>query len=85
MDHVCDTYMKGKQTRSSFKFINLVSIAKPLELLHLDLFGPMRTQSLGGKSYTLVIVDDLSRFTWMLFLGNKSDTFKVLSRLCKKL
>ena len=81
-DHVCDTCMKGKQTRLSFKSINSVSTARPLKLLHLDLFGPMRTQSLGGKSYTLVIVDNFSRFTWVLFLGNKGDAFKVFSRLC---
>ena len=45
----------------------------------------MRTQSLGGKSYTLVIVDDFSRFTWVLFLGNKNYAFKAFSRLCKRL
>ena len=42
-DHICDICMKEKQTRSSFKPINSVSTARPLELLHLDLFGSMRT------------------------------------------
>jgi len=39
----------GKQTKSSFKPINVVSKTRPLELLHMDLFGPSRTMSLGGS------------------------------------
>ncbi|GKB77556.1 retrovirus-related pol polyprotein from transposon TNT 1-94 [Tanacetum coccineum] len=37
-----------------------------LYLLHMDLYGPMRVPSVNGKKYTLVIVDDYSRFTWTL-------------------
>ena len=47
--------------KSSFKIKNVVSSLKPLELLHMDLFGPSRTMSLGGNYYALVIVDDFSR------------------------
>ncbi|XP_049364757.1 uncharacterized protein LOC125829593 [Solanum verrucosum] len=49
----------GKQTRSSLK--DIVSTSKPLQLLYMDLFGPTRTASIGGKRYAFVIVDD---FTW---------------------
>ncbi|XP_019226340.1 PREDICTED: uncharacterized protein LOC109207804 [Nicotiana attenuata] len=56
--------LSGKQTRSSFKIKNFVSTSKALQLLHLDLFGPTRTASIGGRKYAFVIVDDFSRFTW---------------------
>jgi len=46
----------------------MVSTSKPLELLHMELFGPSRTMSLGGNYYALVVVDDFSRFAWRLFL-----------------
>ncbi|GKD87969.1 retrovirus-related pol polyprotein from transposon TNT 1-94, partial [Tanacetum coccineum] len=36
-----------------------------LHTLHMDLCGPMRVQSIKGKKYILVIVDDYSRFTWV--------------------
>ena len=49
-DHVCDACQLGKQTRSSFNGKDIVSTAKPLQLLHMDLFGPTRTASIGGKS-----------------------------------
>ncbi|XP_074382460.1 uncharacterized protein LOC141724260 [Apium graveolens] len=44
-------------------------------LLHLDLFGPERYVSLGGKNYAFVIVDDYSHFTWVLFLRTKDEAF----------
>ena len=61
-DHICEACQKGKQVK------NFVSSLKPLELLHVDLFGPSWTTSLGGNYYAIVIVDDFSRFTWTLFL-----------------
>ena len=45
---------------------------RPLELLHMDLFGPIAYISIGGSKYYLVIVDDYSRFTWVFFLQEKS-------------
>jgi hypothetical protein len=33
----------------------------------MDLFGPIAYISIGGNKYGLVIVDDFSRFTWVLF------------------
>ncbi|KAH0710848.1 hypothetical protein KY284_012275 [Solanum tuberosum] len=47
-DKVCDACAKGKQTRSSFKAKKGVSTTRPLELLHMDICGPVRIQSRGG-------------------------------------
>ena len=61
--------------RSSFKPKDMVTTSKPLELIHMDLCGPMRTQSRSGKQYVFVIVDDYNRFTWTLFLISKDEAF----------
>nr|GFC27885.1 ribonuclease H-like domain-containing protein [Tanacetum cinerariifolium] len=45
-----------------------------LYLLHMDLCGPMRVESINGKKYIPVIVDDYSRFTWVKFLRSKDET-----------
>ncbi|KAL5544086.1 hypothetical protein UlMin_007870 [Ulmus minor] len=82
-DKVCDACEFGKQIKSSFKSKKIISTSRPLELLHLNLFGPMRTASLGGKFYVFVIVDDFSRFTWTLFLTHKNKAFQTFSNLCK--
>ncbi|XP_070057773.1 uncharacterized mitochondrial protein AtMg00300-like [Nicotiana tomentosiformis] len=60
---VCDACARGKHVKSSFKPNNDVSTSKPLELLHMDLCGPMRVPSRGEKRYIFVIVDYYSRFT----------------------
>lgn len=77
----CTDCMKGKQVRSSFKAKNDVTSTKPLELLHMDLAGPMRVQSPGGARYMFVLVDDFSRYTWVLFLKTKDQVFKVFFEL----
>ena len=71
--------------RKSFKSKNIVSTSRPLELLHLDLFGPTRITSLGGSKYRLVVVDDFSRFTWVSFLAHKDETFSSFIKLLKRI
>jgi len=80
---LCGACQMGKQTKSSFKLINVVSTTRPLELLHMDLFGPSRTMSLGGNYYGLVIVDDYSRFTWTFFIATKYETYHVFKGFVK--
>jgi len=63
----------------------LFLLKKPLDILHMDLFGPSKTASLGGNLYTLVIVDVFSRFTWTLFIDSKNDAFDVFKKLAKVL
>ncbi|CAJ2637485.1 unnamed protein product [Trifolium pratense] len=84
-DKLCDACQKGKQTKSTFKPKNVVSTTRPLQLLHMDLFGPSRTRSFGGNVYALVIVDDFSRYTWTLFLVQKSDAFKAFKKFAKQI
>ncbi|KAI3735505.1 hypothetical protein L6452_15004 [Arctium lappa] len=56
-EHLCAACEKGKMKRAPHKPKSEPSTSSPLELLHMDLCGPMRTQSLGGKKYVLVIVN----------------------------
>lgn len=48
----------------------------------MDLMDPMQVESLGEKKYVLVRVDDFFWYTWMKFLREKSNTFKVCWALC---
>ena len=64
LDH-CIPCKKGKQYRKSHKPKIVNSINTPLELLHMDLFGPVNVKSIGRKSYCLVVTDDYSRFSWV--------------------
>ncbi|GJY40714.1 retrovirus-related pol polyprotein from transposon TNT 1-94 [Tanacetum coccineum] len=61
--HFCDACKIEKQAHASHKAKNMVSMTRCLELLHMDLFSPSTIQSYEGNLYTLVIVDDYSRYT----------------------
>ncbi|MCL6739517.1 integrase catalytic domain-containing protein, partial [Streptomyces neyagawaensis] len=63
----------GKQHRASFKTKQNFQVTEPLYMLHMDLFGPVNVQTPAGKKYTIVIVVEFSRFSWVIFLRSKSD------------
>lgn len=74
----------GKQTRNSFKNKHIVSTSKPLQLVHMDLFGQTRAASIDGKKYAFAIVDDFLCFTWVIFLSHKDETLKFSVRELKE-
>ncbi|UYV76012.1 hypothetical protein LAZ67_13002147, partial [Cordylochernes scorpioides] len=70
----CEACIMGKLTRQPYHPVTTNCTSKPLELVHMDLCGPMPHQSLGGSKYFFVLVDDFSRRTFIYFLKNKDET-----------
>nr|GEX74860.1 retrotransposon protein, putative, Ty1-copia subclass [Tanacetum cinerariifolium] len=64
----------GKSTKKTHKPKFEDTNHEKLFLLHIDLCRPIRVESVNGKKYILVIVDDYSRFTWVKFLKSKDET-----------
>ncbi|XP_073051200.1 uncharacterized protein [Primulina eburnea] len=83
--YVCGSCQKGKQTRVAHPVLQHFGTTRCLEILHMDLMGPIEVESLGGKKYSFVCVDDFSRFTWVSFLREKSETFDVFKKLHAKI
>ncbi|GKA99753.1 retrovirus-related pol polyprotein from transposon TNT 1-94 [Tanacetum coccineum] len=83
--HFCDACKIGKQAHTNHKAKNIVSTTRCLELLHMDLFGPSAVRNYGGNRYTLVIVDDYSRYTWTRFLKDKTEAFDQFEIFSKKI
>ncbi|KAL0560690.1 hypothetical protein IC582_001101 [Cucumis melo] len=81
----CSECPAGKQVKSVYKPVNISSTSHILELLHIDLMGPMQTESLGRKQYAVVCVDDFSRYTWIKFILDKLETFKTCQTLVTQL
>ncbi|GJS40281.1 putative ribonuclease H-like domain-containing protein [Tanacetum coccineum] len=80
-DHSCLACRKGKQHKASCKKLEEKTVREPLELLHMDLFGPVSVASLNKKKYCLVVTDDCSRFSWVFFLVYKDETYDILHDL----
>ncbi|GFY00047.1 retrovirus-related Pol polyprotein from transposon TNT 1-94 [Trichonephila clavipes] len=74
----------AKSKRVSFKKTGTVRSKRPLELLHMDLCGPMPTESQGGNKYFLSIMDDYSRKVTVFPIRNKSDVFHTFIRFQKR-
>nr|GEX36421.1 retrovirus-related Pol polyprotein from transposon TNT 1-94 [Tanacetum cinerariifolium] len=83
--HYCDACKMGKQAHASHKAKNIVLTTRCLELPHMDLFGPSAVRIYGGNRYTLVIVDDYSRYTWTRFLKDKTEAFDQFEIFNKKI
>jgi hypothetical protein len=83
-DRPCGACQARKQVRAPHHAKNIMTTTRPLEMLHMDLFGPIAYISIGGNKYGLVIVDDYSHFTWVFFLHDKSETQEVLKKFLKR-
>jgi hypothetical protein len=65
----------GKMVADSHLPLTFVMTEWPCELFHINLVGPARLCSTGGKRYVLVVVDDYSHYAWVFFLADKGETF----------
>lgn len=75
-DHLCDASQLGKQTQNSFYSIEDIITTRPLEMLQIDLFGPVSTINSSGKILSIMIIYEFFRYTWVRFLAHKSESFE---------
>jgi transposase InsO family protein len=83
-DRPCGVCQAEKQVGAPHYTKNIMTTTRPLEMLPMDLFGPIAYISIGGNKYGLVIVDVYSRFTWVFFLHDKSETQEMLKKFLKR-
>ena len=82
---LCEACEKGKSKKASHRSKEMTSITEPLQLIHMDLFGPVNVLSLSRKRYALVMVDDFSKYTWVLFLQSKDEAPQLIVDHIKKI
>ena len=71
----CVTFLQGKMIRTPFpKKSNRNT--EVLDMVHTDICGPMRTESLGKARYFIEFINDKSRWTEVRFLRYKSDALQ---------
>jgi transposase InsO family protein len=83
-DRICSACQVGKQVGVHHPHKNIMTTDRPLELLHMGLFGPIAYISIGESQYCLVIVDDYSHFTWLFFLQEKYQTQETVKRFLRR-
>ncbi|GJU68149.1 retrovirus-related pol polyprotein from transposon TNT 1-94 [Tanacetum coccineum] len=75
----------GKSKKSSHHPKAKDTNQEKLYLLHMDLCGLMRVESINGKKYILVIVDDYSRFTWVKIFRSKDEAPDAIIKCIKNI
>ena len=71
----CECCILAKKHSDNFPKVVSYRAHTPLDFIHVDLFGPMKTQSHSGSLFFLTIIDDFNRKTWVCFFHHKSKAF----------
>jgi hypothetical protein len=78
---ICEGCVLGKHPKDKFNKGKTQKVSFPLDLIHSDIMGPFPHPSISKARYVLIFVDDLSHFTWIVFLRKKSEVFQHLKDL----
>nr|GEU61120.1 retrovirus-related Pol polyprotein from transposon TNT 1-94 [Tanacetum cinerariifolium] len=84
-DYLCSTCQLRKSKKHTHKPKTKNTNLEVLNTLHMDLCGPMQVQTINGKKYILVIIDDYSRFTWVKFLRSKDETPELVIKFLQQI
>jgi hypothetical protein len=71
VDQVCDSCLAGKQRRQPFMSKAKYRATQKLELVHGDICGPMTLTTPSGNKLFLLLIDDLSRYMWVVLMNTK--------------
>ncbi|KAK4395496.1 Retrovirus-related Pol polyprotein from transposon TNT 1-94 [Sesamum angolense] len=80
VEGACEACLQGKQHKKPFPSRTSWRAKAVLELIHTDVCGPMRTPSHEQNRYFILFIDDYSRMTWVYFMREKSEVFKVFKK-----
>jgi hypothetical protein len=74
----CDVCHFSKQKKLPH-FSSITKTTHIFDILHADIWGPYSHTSILGHKYFLTLVDDFSRFTWVILMKSKGETRKHLT------
>ena len=72
----CEPCIEGKLHKKKFPIKERKRAGKPLELVHSDVCGKMKNESLSGKQYFVSFIDDYSHLVWVYVLKHKSEVYQ---------
>ena len=80
-NEICDGCLMSKQTRKPFPTKSNFSAKTALELIHLDLCGPIFPSTPAGNRYFMLLVDDYSRMMWVYMLKTKDEALNCFKKI----
>jgi transposase InsO family protein len=80
-EQFCDTCVLAKHHCGVFPKQSKYRADKALELVHGDLCGPVKPATPGGRHYFLLLIDDATRYMWVVLLTAKSEALSAIKRI----
>jgi transposase InsO family protein len=77
----CTGCQLGKHARTKMPKETKFHASHILQLVHSDVCGPFRTNSLGGARYFVTFIDDFSKKIWIYFIANKNQVLSKFQHL----
>ena len=74
---ICEICQQGKQARLPLKNNQAWRATEKLQLIHINVCGPMKTTSLSGNKYFILFIDDYTRMCWVYFIKLKKEVFSI--------
>ena len=74
---ICEICQQGKQARLPFKNNQAWRATEKLQLIYIDVCGPMKTISLNGSKYFILFVNDYAKMCWVYFIKLKKEVFSI--------
>lgn len=82
-DQVCDACLAGKQHRAPFREQARRRAVNRIDLIHGDMCGPITPVTPSGNQYFLLLVDDMSRYMWLVLLPSKDQATTAIPGVCR--
>lgn len=79
-DQVCQSCLVAKETRKPFPHSVHWRADEALELVHVDLCGPITAVTAGGNQYYMLLIDDCTRWSFVYMLKSKDQVVEVFIR-----
>ena len=81
VEQIYDSCLAGKQRRQPFPMTSKYRAAHSLQLVHADVCRPITPETPGRKKLFLLVVEDKSRYMWLVLLSSKDQAGDVIQRL----
>jgi hypothetical protein len=81
VNQVCDGCMIAKHRRAPLPMSSEFRATDTLELLHTDMCSPISPQKFSGKKYFLLVVDDCTRYMWIVLIKSKDEALSSLKKI----
>jgi transposase InsO family protein len=80
-EQLCDTCVLAKHRHRVFLKQSKYRADKALELIHGDLCAPVKPATPGGRRYFLLLIDDATRYMWVVLLTAMSEASSAIKRI----